>query len=162
MKSLIVNQINWFSSKADCFPWYEISFRAGVCRMSPDELVSGVCFRITTSSLHLPSGMDHVMSTIQWSGGNAAVVKAPIPCASCIYRFAPFTSENALAACELRGKTIKEQPMCHGVEYAGSNAAIRSQGPPSNIVLFYNCRPSSSSPLQSWRCQKATAPLVPP
>jgi len=96
-------------------------FRTVVCRLSPDELVYGVCFKIT-SSPHLPSGMDHVMSTIQWSGENVVVVKAPIPYASCIYRFAPFTSENALAACELLGKTIKEQPMCHGVEYAGSNA----------------------------------------
>jgi len=114
--------------------------------------VYGACFKITTSSPHLASGMDHVMSTIQWSGENAAVVKAPIPRASCIYRFAPITFENALAACELRGKTIKEQPMCHGVEYAGSNAlAIRSQGPPSNILrksftpVVHHLRPPHSN-----------------
>ena len=160
MKSLIVNQINWSSSKADIFPSYEISFRTGVCRLSPDELLYGACFKITTSSPHLPSGMDHVMSIIQWRDWKKKkVVRWKCGCGKGAYTvcimhlsFAPFTSENGLAACELRGKTIKEQPMCHGVEYAGSNAlAIRSQGPPSNILrksftpVVHHLRPPHSN-----------------
>jgi len=34
----------------------------------------------------------------------------------------PCCFERALAACELRCRTIKQQPMCHGVEYADRDA----------------------------------------
>lgn len=83
------------------------------------------------------------MSTIKWFGENAIMVKAPTPyLCIMLLSLCTVTFENALAACELRGKTIKEQPMCHGVEYAGSNAlAIRSQGPPESFtpVVHHLC-----------------------
>lgn len=62
------------------------------------------------------------------------VVREPIP-----YRFAPFTFENALAACELRAKTIKgttHVPWRRVRRQQASNAlAISSQGPPSSSLL---------------------------
>lgn len=127
----------------------------GFCRLTNWWPVS------PSRSLHLTSGMDHVMSTFHRSGENAIVVKARRLCRmhNAFAVLHPYLRKTPWRHARCEAKTIKEQPMCHGVEYAGSDA-LQVPGSPSAIV-FYTCRPSSSSSLQSWRCNARRPPPKP-
>ena len=95
-----------------------------ICRASPETGTFQVYARLVTSDL-----------------GDGENVVGSGKGAYTLYQFYalaflhPCCFERALAACELRCRTIKQQPMCRGVEYAGCD--VLGPGSPIHHRLLH-------------------------